>query len=99
MRLLTLIFGVICMAEVLTDAFQTIILPRRASGKFRVSKLFTIATWIPWRGIASRMRDTRRRESFLSYFGPLSLLLLVVGWAAGLRRGFALPAQPTGQPF
>src|SRR5665213_3188154 len=99
MRLLTLIFGVICMAEVLTDAFQTIILPRRASGKFRVSKLFTTATWIPWRGIASRMRDTRRRESFLSYFGPLSLLLLVVVWATGLIIGFALLDHAIGSPF
>ena len=99
MRILTLILGVICLAEVLTDAFQTIILPRRASGRFRVSRLFLTGTWSPWRGIARRMRDARRRESFLSYFGPLSLLLLVVIWAAGLIIGFALLDHAIGSPF
>jgi hypothetical protein len=55
--------------------------------------------WSPWRGIARRMRDRRRRESFLSYFGPLSLLLLVVIWAAGLIIGFALLDHAIGSPF
>lgn len=32
----------------------------------------------------------RRRESWLSYFGPLSLLLLLSVWAGGLIIGFAL---------
>lgn len=99
MRLLTLVLGLLCLAEVLTDAFQTIILPRRASGKFRVSRLFTSITWIPWRAVAGRMRDGRRRESFLSYFGPLSLLLLVVVWAVGLIFGFALLDHAIGTPF
>lgn len=99
MRVLTLILGLLCLAEVLLDAFQTIILPRRASGRFRVSRLFMTATWIPWRAIASRMRQGRRRESFLSYFGPLSLLMLVVVWASGLILGFALLYHALGSPF
>ncbi|MHB1672813.1 MAG: potassium channel family protein [Acidobacteriaceae bacterium] len=99
MRLLTLILGLLCLAEVLLDAFQTIILPRRASGRFRVSRLFMTATWIPWRALASGMRHTRRRESFLSYFGPLSLLLLVGVWASGLILGFGLLFHALGSPF
>jgi len=34
--------------------------------------------------------SARRRESWLSYFGPLSLLLLLSVWAGGLICGFAL---------
>ena len=99
MRVLSLIAGLICLAEVLVDAFQTIILPRRASGRLRISRVFLTATWIPWRAIAGRMRQTRKRESFLSYFGPLSLLLLVGVWACGLIAGFALLFHALGSPF
>jgi hypothetical protein len=40
MRILTLIAGVICLFAVLLDAFQTIILPRRATGRFRLTRNF-----------------------------------------------------------
>ncbi len=99
MRLFALIAGLACLSEVLLDAFQTIILPRRATGRLRVSRLFMTATWIPWRGLASRTKNTRRRESFLSYFGPLSLLMLVVVWATGLIVGFGLIFHSLGSPF
>jgi hypothetical protein len=99
MNVLSLIAGLLCLSEVLVDAFQTIILPRRASGRLRISRLFLTAIWIPWRAVAGRMRQTRSRESFLSYFGPLSLLLFVVVWAAGLILGFALLYHALGSPF
>lgn len=99
MRVFSLIAGLACLVEVLLDAFQTIILPRRATGRLRVSRLFLTATWLPWRAIARRMHKNRRRESFLSYFGPLSLLLLVAVWAAGLVLGFALLYRGIGSPF
>lgn len=99
MKVLSLILGVLCLAEVFTDAFQTIVLPRRATGKVRVSRLFLIATWLPWKGIAQRMRNGRPRESFLSYYGPLTLLMLIVVWAAVLIVGFALIYYGLGTPF
>ncbi len=99
MRFFTLILGLLCLAEVLLDAFQTIILPRRASGRFRVSRIVMTATWIRWRSIAGKLRKTNRRESFLSYFGPLSLLMLVVIWAMGLIFGFGLLFHGLGSPF
>lgn len=99
MRFFILILGLLCLAEVLLDAFQTIILPRRASGRFRVSGIVMRATWIRWRSIARRVRKKNRRESFLSYFGPLSLLMLVVIWAVGLIFGFGLIFHSLGSPF
>ena len=64
-----------------------------------MSRIFMTAAWIRWRAIADRMRQTNRRESFLSYFGPLSLLMLVVIWASGLILGFGLLYHALGSPF
>ena len=43
-----MIAGIACILAVLLDAFQTIILPRRATGRFRLTRLFYIVTWRPW---------------------------------------------------
>ena len=99
MRIFTLIAGILCLIAVLFDAFQTIILPRRATGRFRLTRMFYIATWLPWRFFAKRIRDLRRRESAFSYYGPLSLIFLLVVWAAGMVLGFALIFYSLGSPF
>ena len=83
------IVGFFIITVVLWDAFETIILPRRVARWFRITRLFYLSTWIPWRGLARRIRSTRLRETFIGYFGPLSLLCLFVVWAAALIFGFA----------
>jgi Ion channel len=82
--------GIACLFIALFDAFQTVIVPRRATGKFRVTRLYFALTWWPWAQIVGRIRDARKRETALSYYGPLSLLLLIAIWAFGLILGFAL---------
>jgi hypothetical protein len=82
--------GIACLLIALFDAFQTVILPRRATGRFRVTRLYLILTWWPWGQLAGRIRNPRKRETALSYYGPLSLILLIMVWAAGLVFGFAL---------
>ncbi|HUZ04139.1 MAG TPA: hypothetical protein VMU62_02185, partial [Acidobacteriaceae bacterium] len=99
MEILGLVTGFVCIFIVLLDAFQTIILPRRATGKWRLTRLFLIGTWVPWRQMAHKIRNRRRRDAFLSYYGPLSLLLLVMVWAAGLVVGYALLFYGLGTPF
>jgi hypothetical protein len=81
--------GAVLLAVVLWDAFETIILPRRVSGRIRLTKLFYRFTWIPWRGTA-RLLSGRRRDAFLSFYGPLSLILLLALWAAGIVLAFGL---------
>ncbi len=83
------IAGVLIITVVLWDAFETIILPRRVARWFRLTRLFYLSTWIPWRWIARRIRLVRARETFIGFFGPLSLLCLFVVWAAALTFGFA----------
>src|SRR5579863_7643410 len=99
MRTLALIAGILCLIVVLIDAFQTIILPRRATGRFRLTRIFYILTWNPWVFVASRLGDIRKRETFFSFYGPLSLILLLVTWAAALVMGYALIYYSMGSPF
>jgi hypothetical protein len=84
------VFGVVIIWVVLLDAFETVVLPRRVLRHFRLTAYFYRRTWIPWRAIARRIKTTSRQQNFLGYFGPLSLILLLGFWAAGLIFGFAL---------
>lgn len=99
MRILPFCGGVACIILALLDAFQTVILPRRAVGRFRITRIFYIVTWLPWAFVAERIRNARKRETAFSYYGPLSLLLLIVVWAAALVLGFALILNSLRQPF
>jgi len=98
-RSVTLALGITCLFAVLLDAFQTIILPRRASGRFRLTALFYMATWRPWSFIVRRLHNVRKRESCFSYYGPMSLICLLALWAAGMLLGYALIYYALGSPF
>src|SRR2546427_41105 len=89
MRWLGGLAGAVLLALVLWDAFETIILPRRVSGRIRITKLFYRSTWIPWRATA-QILSGRRRDAFLSFYGPLSLLFLLALWAVGIVFSFGL---------
>ncbi len=47
-------------------------------------------SWAPWRAAAKRIDDEDDRESFLSIYGPLSLLMLLVFWASMQVVGWGL---------
>lgn len=97
MHILVAILGILIVLSVLLDAFETIVLPRRVQRSFRITSLFYRYTWIPWRRLAGRIRAASWRESFLGYFGPLSLILLLVFWAIGLIFGFGLLQYGVGE--
>ena len=75
---------------VLVDAFEAMILPRRVGRRWRPARLFYRSTWRPWSAIARCMGPGKRREAFLSLFGPLSLLFLLAFWATLLISSFAM---------
>lgn len=99
MQILTLVAGILCLFVVLLDAFQTIILPRRATGRFRLTRIFYISTWRPWVFFTKWLHDSRKRESSYSYYGPMSLIFLLVIWASAMIVGFALIYYSLGSPF
>jgi Ion channel len=99
MRIFIFIIGLVCLFVALLDAFQTIILPRRAIGRFRLTRIFFIATWRPWAFLTRGLHNARKRETAFSYYGPMSLIFLLVVWASVMVLGFALIYYALGTPF
>ncbi|HEV2287498.1 MAG TPA: potassium channel family protein [Candidatus Acidoferrales bacterium] len=89
-RLAALVVGALILIFVLWEVFETIILPRRVTRMIRFARYYYRGSWLAWRQIVRWMAPGSRRETFLSYFGPLSLLGLFVVWAVALILGFAL---------
>jgi Ion channel len=81
--------GLIMIVAVLVDAFEATVFPRRVTHAYRFSRLYFRNTWKWWSGVSCRLAAGRRRESFLSTFGPLSMLGLFGCWVAGLIVGYA----------
>ena len=84
------LIGFALIVVVLWDVFETIVLPRRVTRRFRLTRTFYRLIWLPWSAIARGLKKSKRRETFLSVFGPLSLLALLVLWALTLVFGFAM---------
>jgi Ion channel len=99
LHLLAFIAGTICCLGVALDAFQTIVLPRRPAGRFRITRFFFVATWGPWKSIANHTGNRRVREQVYSVYGPLSLLLLLLLWGGLLIFGFSFFFYALGSPF
>ncbi len=96
MAILAAFLGTILILAVLWEGFETIVLPRRVTRRFRLTRLFYRRTWLPWATMVSSLVPAKRQENWLSVFGPLSLLLLLSVWAGGLIVGFALLHWATG---
>ena len=90
MWFLIAVAGAVVIMIVLHDAFETILLPRRISRQFRFARLVAQVNWGVCSTAASFMRPGKRRNTVLSYFGPLSFVVLITLWALGLICGFAL---------
>jgi hypothetical protein len=88
--ILPAVTGVAIVLVVLWEAFETVILPRRVRRRFRLAVLVYRSTWVPWRALAHRFGNAKNRETFLSFYGPLSILILFAVWAAAIIFGFAL---------
>lgn len=85
------VVGVVLIFVVLLDAFETVVLPRRVSRRLRLARLVLRPTWRLWSWPARRhWRSGERRESYLSFYGPFALMLLIGVWATALVGGFAL---------
>jgi len=99
MRIAAMVVGVLFCLGAVVDAFQTIILPRRPTGRLRITRLFTIMTWTPWAALVRRIRNRKLRETMYSIYGPGSLLFLLMVWALLLVTGFGLMLFALGTPF
>lgn len=78
------------MAAVLLDVFLTVLYARIGTGI--ISHALACIVWHVFRTVGRPMR--RRRDGFLSFCGPVILVLLVCVWAFGLMIGGALITLP-----
>jgi hypothetical protein len=91
------IAGIVLIYLILMDAFETVVLPRRVRRTFRITGLFYKKTWRFWTRVGLHIKAERRREGFLAYYGPLSLIVLLGFWALGLIFGFACVQYGLGE--
>ena len=88
--------GVTIFLIVVWDAFEAIILPRRVTRRFRLTRVFYKFTWNNSKRITRIIPSRKKRETLLSFYGPLSLLVLVGVWAVGLVLAFGLMQYGAG---
>jgi Ion channel len=91
--------GLLAIATVLGDAFETVILPRTVTRGLRLARLYFRVTWRGWTRLARTAGADGRRERILSVYGPLSLVGLLGVWAAMLVVGFAALQWSIGSPL
>jgi len=88
MPILTVVVGIFLIIVVLVDAFETVVLPRRVTRRYRIVRLFYRVTWPVWSWAVRTLFPAKRTETLLSYYGPLSLLVLLMLLALALITGF-----------
>ena len=90
------IAGIVLFLVVVWDAFESIILPRRVTRKFRLTRFYYKLTWTTWRAAARLLHSKKQRETFLGFYGPSSLLFLLGIWAIGLVISFGMMQYGAG---
>jgi hypothetical protein len=88
--------GVALILIVLGDAFETVVLPRQVTRRISLARLFYQWTWLFWSTVVRSIFSRKRQEDFLSWYGPFSLVLLLIFWATGLVFGFGLVHWASG---
>jgi voltage-gated potassium channel Kch len=90
MAILSTAVGVALILIVLGDAFETIILPRRVTRQVSLARIYYRFTWMSWARMIRWLFGGKRQATYLSFYGPLSLIVLLMLWATGLIIGFGL---------
>src|ERR1035438_1673682 len=99
-KTIAVIGSVVVLLVILHDAFEVMLLPRRVKSRLRIVRMFFRFTWLIWSRLARRIGSEDRRHNYLSLYGPLSMVWLLVVWAGGLVVGFGTLywALDPGQP-
>ncbi len=90
MPALAALVGLLLLLIVLQDAFEVMLLPRRVQRRLRFVRLYFRQTWRLFAALARNLPEGARRESLLSVYGPLAMVLLFGIWSLGLILAFGL---------
>ncbi len=99
LSILLVLSSLLLIGLVLLDGFEALLLPRRVTRRFRFARLYYVVTWRIWSAMGWSIRKAKRRETFLSAYGPLSMVVLFGLWAIGLIVGFAVLHQSLATPL
>jgi Ion channel len=89
MRVAVGTLSLVLLILTLYEIFEVMLLPRRVRRRLRFVRAYFESTWKLWRHIGWRMPPGETRETFLSVYGPLSLILLLALWGVTLTFQFA----------
>jgi hypothetical protein len=82
MRWIALPVGILVLLWTLLDVFRTLVMPRAARGRFRLSRFLFRLLWTPWRWIGVRRKTVQARERVLAVAAPFFFFVLLVGWVS-----------------
>jgi Ion channel len=88
MRFAVAAISLFCIAILLFDVFEVMLLPRRVRRRARLVRIFFRSTWAAWSNVALRFSPGNGRETILSFYGPFSMVLLIAFWVSALIVGF-----------
>jgi hypothetical protein len=89
-RVVFIAAGIALITIAAVDTVGTLVATRIQTRRWWPTAVLYRCSWAPWRGLAKRIEDEDDRESFLSIYGPLSLLMLLVFWAGMQVVGWGL---------
>jgi hypothetical protein len=90
MELVTFLVGFLCLALVLWDVFQTIVVPRPTPGRFRITRYLIQPTWSAWRALGARSRSELARDQLYGLYAPAAVIALLATWLLLLTVGYGL---------
>ena len=93
MRWAALAAGILIVLFTLQDVFRTLVMPRAARGRLRLSRILFQPIWRPWRWMGVRRKTSQARERVLAGAAPFFFFfffVLLVGWISLALLGFAL---------
>ncbi len=85
-----LLVGCVLIALVLHDIFQSVVVPRWSSRRWRIAPVFIDRFWPLWRNLAQRKPTGDAREDFLGTYAPFALMLMLALWVSCLLLGFGM---------
>ena len=80
MNTVVIALGLAIVFVAILDALNTLLANRPRPGRWWPTTIFYNTAWMLWRALSRKFSNERKRESFLSVFGPLSLLGLLTMW-------------------
>ena len=90
MRWVALPLGIVLLVGALFDVFRTLVTPRAARGRFRLSRMLFQPMWRPWRWVGLRSKTVQARERVLAVAAPFFFFVLLVGWVFIALLAYAL---------